>query len=363
MAISQGNSIIFRMTRKFGRSRRVTQPQTSSTLKQDFKKILPVWLIIIVVAVVSVVLLKYFTHSIINYIQYPPRNPYLLAMAFKQEGIQHYREALKKAEDFREQGKMPNLENDSDVQRSTELFNKSLELFPAGEGINERLAVLAELRGDDVNAYYYQALALHESGNIEEAMARLNNALERDPQFVSAREKKTELFIQEKKFEEAHAEIKRLLEINQANPMAHYLAGTLALEEDKPDLAADHFSRALEHDTRFLKAARSLAGILQTKGRYKRALTILQNVEPYHPNEASLKHAIGKVYYNKGDYEKAYRYFLKAEDIETKSVPLYLDLARVSKKLGKRSLANVYIKNALDINPNLADEVLNELQQ
>ncbi|MCX7765194.1 MAG: tetratricopeptide repeat protein [Candidatus Sumerlaeia bacterium] len=327
---------------------------------KDLKKILPIWGIIIFLAVVTIVGLKLFNIAIINYIQYPPNNPYLLSRALMEEGIKYYRICLDIAEKQKKNGKTPKLKDEQALLRSKNLFLKSLELHPAHTEIYRYLATLAELEADKVMTYYYQGLILIHSQppQIDEGLAFLDKALKINGRQEQVLAKKIEILIEKKALAEAETLLKDLISVNPLNDKAYYLAGLINTRKHQLQEAINNASRALELNPKNLDAARLCANLLAEQKKLDSAIQVLKRAEEHYPQNANLKHTIGRWLYEQGKYYDAYKYWLRAEKLEKFSAPLYLDLARVTKNLGKEHLSSLYLQKALDLDPKLKQKIL-----
>jgi tetratricopeptide (TPR) repeat protein len=332
--------------------------KTHNSLKEDFRKIAPVWGIIIGVSVAGILLLGYFNMNIINYIQYPPKNAGLLSRAFLEEGTKYYRISLSKAQKMRESGKAPNLKGDPDVVRSKEFYLKSIDIFPGQKGVYQRLATLAELEGDKVMMYYYQGQVLIEARQPEEALAKFDSALEIEPDNTTVLSEKVDTLISLKRRDEARSIVGDMLDIDSDNPQALYLVGHIAFIEKEYDAAVENLKKAMDIDPSNITAGFLYARVLESKDMKKEAIQALHNLEQYHPNNARLYHRIGRLLVSQNQNKEAYRYFLKAESLEKNSDSLYLDLARTARKLGKERYVTIYLNRAFEIKPGLKKRVL-----
>ncbi len=329
-----------------------------SALKRDFKKILPVWGIIVAVAILALLFLKLFNNRIINYIQYPPDNPYLLAKALEEEGIKYYIKALDKFQKISSTEERKYISGDPDLEKSKSLLLKSLELFHPNPQIYKRLATLAEMENDVAMTYYYQAHDLFYHKRREEAIAFLDKALAHAPDNEKVLEKKIDFLIVLDDIEQASKTIERLMEVNPNNANAYFHAAKIAYLRNNVDKSWAFFEKTLELDPQHLEAARVFAKLLVDRKAYDRAIDVLTPLEQFYPNNARLKHAIGRIFFLKEQYEVAYDYYQKAEKLEKNSAALYLDLSRVCEKLGKKRLSSIYLKRAIDLDPELKDTLL-----
>ena len=126
----------------------------------------------------------------------------------------------------------------------------------------------------------------------------------------------------------------------------------------EPDEAVARLKKALELNPKHLNAAFLLTQLYASKNDFDSAIKVLLDIEPYYPNSARVKHRIGKYFFRQKKYERAYRYFLRAEKLEKNSADLYIDMARACKRLGKERLATIYVKRAIDLNPKLKDKII-----
>ena len=338
--------------------KQVQEVYHKKALKEDFKKIAPIWGIIVGIALISILLLKFFNNNIINYIQYPPENAYLMAKALAEEGTKYYLRTLEEYQEVKESGKTPDFSQDPNLERCKTLFLKSLDLYPENVGIYNRLATISEIENDPVQTAYYQAMVLIHSRDRDQALILLNRALDEFPDSEVLLETKTRVLIDLDLIDEAENTLTRLFAVNENSADAHYHAGRIWMEREDTEKAEHHLDRALNLDPRHLKTARLYGTLLVNRGDYEKAIKVLKRFEEFNPNNARLKHAIGRVYYSYGKYQDSYRYYILAEKLEKNSAPLYLDLTRVCRKLGKDRMVSIYMKRALDLDPGLKDTLL-----
>lgn len=77
----------------------------------------------------------------------------------------------------------------------------------------------------------------------------LTHALELDRKSLKCLEERAELFIRQKKFEEASTDITRLLEISPMKKEAHYMSGVVQFNRKDYESAIKSFDLAIEQDS------------------------------------------------------------------------------------------------------------------
>lgn len=224
----------------------------------------------------------------------------------------------------------------------------------------------AALKSNRFNVFAsYQSAVLLKSTNTKEALKRLNNAIEQEPNYVDARELKAEINIfLGGKIVDIIREFEHIVAIQPFNHHAYYQKGLCYLKLGDTANALDAFNRAASHgnDTNsnyYIEIGETLLRLVEEKGQsddveedrrnaklaFDHALLINANADRAYKGrglaqlglgntEAALKdfekgaaliayegdrqdfyYLQGKVYYQKGDYEGALTLFEKAKNI------------------------------------------------
>jgi tetratricopeptide (TPR) repeat protein len=132
------------------------------------------------------------------------------------------------------------------------------------------------------------AMALQE-GDLEAAGARLNLALEYNPEFVEAITNLGLVEMQRGNFTRARQLLNRAKRLNPDLAEPHHGLGVLAEREHRPDVAQQHYQAALAIDPGFVPARSNLATLFLESGLYEDALVQFRRLYEVAP-ESPLGH-------------------------------------------------------------------------
>lgn len=249
------------------------------------------------------------------------------------------------------------------------------------------------------------ALSLALCGKHEQALNTINRALELDPQFAEAYNKKGDCLYKLGRIEEALEAYKKSQEIDpdlqnnyfdlgktylllkdyenslenfkKANSMKpqseiHAYIGVIYFEQNKYDEALESFDHMLKENSSHTMSAYYTGMILMTKGETQKAEEIFDRIIDKYSKMCNLKqrfaeghYYIGKAQFFKGEYEKAEKNIELAIEFDTDAIynhysfdMFYTDaeafatLAEIQNKLGKRDSAKENILKAVSLEPN-----------
>jgi tetratricopeptide (TPR) repeat protein len=346
-------------------------------LKDDLRRIVPLWAVLIVCSGLAVALLRFYSVPLITKIEYGTANPYSLALIYAEEGKKYYEKCLKKIEQQKREGRsQPLLRDDPDLARAKRVLLHSLSLYANNPDLYNYLAGLAAFEGNEADVHYYQALVSAakglpdgEAGPTARALEELDAALKIDPKKTDAILKKAEILIAANRLDEAEAEIteiteKQITEMkekqNAVQGQAWYLLARIEAGRAHWGKVREDLQRSLALDPRNRDAAKMLADYLFAGGDKEGALKVLADAERLAPNDANLKHRLGRMLTSLQRYDDAARILERAVEQEHTSALLYLDLARTYRRLGKERLAAIALERAMRLDPTLRDKVLGE---
>ncbi len=131
---------------------------------------------------------------------------------------------------------------------------------------------------DDTDAVNGLAVALHRTGDGNEAAALLETAAERSPQSVQTWYNLAAVYsdLEKNKYlDRAEAATRRALSLNPDHAAAHACLGLIAAKTDRAELAITSLQRAVELDDDFYEARINLADTLENAGQRNAALGVL----------------------------------------------------------------------------------------
>jgi tetratricopeptide (TPR) repeat protein len=317
--------------------------------------------VLIALAILSVLLLRSYNIPLIKKIEYANENPYTLAIVYAEEGKKYYRKCLNKIERNKMEGQpKPVLKKDADLERAKETFLHSLDLFPKNPGLYSYLADLAEFEGNDADLHYYQGMLNAGREKYDLALNEMETALEIEPNKIDALLKKADILVKLDRLDEAEKTLNKAREIKPSESDIYYLLARIEATRKSPMKSIAWLERSVELDPRNIPAAKMLAESLFAGDSKELAVEVLRNAETYAPKDANLKHRLGKYLYEMKRYEEAAEVLESAEELMKFSAPLYLDLARTYKKLGKERLTTMMLERAIKLDPKLQSDLLSE---
>jgi len=134
-----------------------------------------------------------------------------------------------------------------------------------------------------------------ESGNYSAALVLLNNALEKDPNFVPARYQLGRLFLETEKYDRAEKEFQKVVRQNPANFKARLDLARVYLSMDQPRKAIDEVNTYLAE----------------------------------HPSDSEAYIVLGRAFFHQSDWPQSMAAFEKALEVNPEGEDARLGLARV----------------------------------
>ncbi len=133
-----------------------------------------------------------------------------------------------------------------------------------------------------------QAHRLWKQGKLEESITYFREAIQTNPQLVSAYEGLGAVLATQDKLAAATPHFRKVVELVPSNAMAHYNLGLAVLKQDQLDDAVACFSRAVELDPHAANAHEQLGCALLRKGRKEDAVTAFRQAIKLSPDDATI---------------------------------------------------------------------------
>lgn len=187
---------------------------------------------------------------------------------------------------------------------------------------------------------YLKALGLTQrfdrAGNLDQAIAALNDAVKADPRFAlgyaqlgEAYRLKYQLDKNTKWVDEALANCNKAVELDSKLPAAYVTLGNLHHSTGKYDLALQEFERALQLDTRNADAQMGLANSYDSAGRLADAEAAYRKAIALRPDSWTGYNALANFLDDHQRYDEAIAQFQRAIRLTPDNASLYLNLAAV----------------------------------
>jgi len=199
--------------------------------------------------------------------------------------------------------------------------------------------------------------ALEEPG---EAFSAYTRALELDSKNHSARLRLGELYLQGGSVEQASQEARNVMASAGPSADAFELLGSAAVAGENAAVAVESFRRALQLDPTRMKAALSLAQLLNRAGRGEEAREVLEKAAQTQPRSAAPYLALGHLAEAEARSEDAEQNYRKAVEIED-TVETKLQLARFLERSARMAEARKILA-AVDVSHPESPPVLGDFE-
>lgn len=250
-------------------------------------------------------------------------------------GSAHY--AL--AQTYKRQGKM-------------ELAVKELELFEKhptsapdpGDRFLEAIQALAVSAPDDLR----EGLELMKRGKLPEAAARLESALQINPNLLEADVNLVAVFGQLGQFAKAEEHFQAAERLEPKSAANHLNHGLLFAGQSKFPEAESEFRKALEIDPAFPSAQTNLGLALEAQQKLTESVQELRKAIEMNPLDLQAHFALGRILVNQGNYAEGIEHLAKCvESREDVHHPTYLyALGAAYARWGDRRNATHYLRQA-----------------
>lgn len=193
-----------------------------------------------------------------------------------------------------------------------------------------------------------QGVTLEAAGQLEQAAAAHERALEIDPKLEQARINLISLYGRLRQPGKAEAQYRSLLAINPNLAEAHYNFGVLMTGLGKPGEASEAFRKALEISPFYAEAHNNLAFLLLNEGRLEEAEKHFRAALENKPNYPLAHFHLGRILLHQNKTDEAIQHFRQTlgseEDDQT---PGYLyALGAAYARAGNRQSALEHIRQA-----------------
>jgi len=279
---------------------------------------------------------------------------YGLARALAAQGnlpgaVEHYRQAAELAERFGSAHyalalAYRKLGEPEKAQKHLALYQKDKTGGPPED--DPLLRAVKDLNAGPMH-HLKKGVSLEAAGQLEQAAAEHERALEIDPQHVQAHVNLVPLYGRLGRPEKAELHYRAAAALNSNLADNHYNFGVLRNDQGNYSQARDAFRRALEINPLYAEAHNNLGYMLEREGKLDQALGHYQAAIQNQPNYRLAHFHLGRLLVHRGQHQQAIRHFhqtLKPEDEKTAGF-LY-GLAAAYARAGNRQSALHYAREA-----------------
>ncbi len=208
---------------------------------------------------------------------------------------------------------------------------------------------------DNFIGYNNLGLALLQKGNVVDAIAHFQKALEINPNDVEANINLGSALLQKGNVDEAIAHYQKTLQINPNNVEAHNNLGNALLQKGNVDEAIAHYQRALQIKPDSAEAHNNLGLALLQKGDVNEAIAHFQEALQIYPDYAEAHNNLGNTLLQKGKVDDAITHFQRALQINSDNAKACYNLGNALLQKGKVDEAIVHYQRALQITPGYSE--------
>jgi tetratricopeptide (TPR) repeat protein len=202
-------------------------------------------------------------------------------------------------------------------------------------------------------------VALFKKGQVDEAIAHYQRALEIEPDDALAHVNFGVALSKKGQVEEAVAHYQKALESRPNDALAHYNLGSILAQQGRVDEAIAHLKRALEIKPDYAEACSNLGNALLQEGRVDEALEQFQRALEIKPDDATVHNNFGNALLQKGQVDEAIIHYRKAMEIKPDSADACCNLGNALLQRGRVDEAISCYQRALQIKPGYAEAHLN----
>jgi serine/threonine-protein kinase len=195
-------------------------------------------------------------------------------------------------------------------------------------------------------------------GNVDEAIKLLDAATRDDPAFALAFESLGEAYIikyQDDKsgrwLDQAEANCKRALELNDRLAPVYITLGRLFSVRGQYDLALEQYRRALNLEPHNADALGAQAAVYEAQGRVKEAEEAYQRAAAMRPEYWNGYSRLGLFYFNQRRFPEAIQALKRVIELTPDNAEAYNNLGVVYRRMGDLPNAATVFKKAISLGP------------
>jgi tetratricopeptide (TPR) repeat protein len=208
---------------------------------------------------------------------------------------------------------------------------------------------------DNVEAHNNLGGVLFQKGNVDEAIAQYQEALQINPNDAVVHNSLGSALFQKGGVDEAIAQYQTALQINPDFADAHYNFGIALFKMGQVDEAIVHYQKALQIKPDYAEACNNLGNALLQKGRVDEAITHCQTALQIKPDYAEAHINLGNALLQKGQVDEAIVHYQTALQIKPDDAEACYNLGNALLQKGDVDEAIVHYQTALQIKPDNAE--------
>ena len=202
-------------------------------------------------------------------------------------------------------------------------------------------------------AHYNLGNVMQRRGQLADAQAQYEKALELKPSFAVAHDNLGLVLMKKGRLSEAMEHSGMAVHIKPGNATIQNNFGQILLKQGRIKEAADHFSRAVRISPAYAKAQNNLGIALAQQQKLGEAKKHLLTAARLDPNNSEIQNNLGQVFMLQGNYGKAANHFEVAIQLNPDFAQAQTNLGFMRLKQQKPDEAAQHFLKALKINPGI----------
>jgi len=194
--------------------------------------------------------------------------------------------------------------------------------------------------------------ALLQKGQVDDAIAQFQKALEISPNFWEANNILGGALLQKGRVDEGIAYLQKALEINPDSTVTHNNLGIALLEKGQVDEGIAHFQKALEISPDNVDANSALGSALCQKGQVDEGIAHFRKALGISPNDGEANNGLGIALLDKGQMDEGIAHFQKALGISPNDAAYHYNLGCALVRKGRVHDAITCLQKGLELEPN-----------
>jgi tetratricopeptide (TPR) repeat protein len=211
-----------------------------------------------------------------------------------------------------------------------------------------------ETNPDDAQAHNNLGNALFQKGELDDAVAHYQKALEINPKYAQAHSNLGLALFRKGQLDDAVAHYQKALEINPDDAQAHSNLGLALFQKGQLDDAVAHYQKALETNPNSFEVHSDLGNALFRKGQVNNAVAQYQKALEINPDYARAHGNLGVALFQKGQVDDAVAQYQKALEINPNSFEVHYNLGYALFQKGELDLAITQFQEVLRLKPDFS---------
>ena len=204
------------------------------------------------------------------------------------------------------------------------------------EAISSFSKAIVNCSDKDQAAGYYndRAICFHQKGDNEEALADLDRALKKSPDYALAHSNKGDILRILGRYKESIAALRKAIKLDKQDPEFYYLLGQTYDAQKEFEASVDAYAAAIARDDENSAYYRGRATANQRLGRTTAAVKDLERAIELDPEDSVAVNTLGTIHYGNQELQLARTKFTQAIAIDDQNASFWYNRGTVQLQLG-----------------------------